>query len=85
MLLNWVMPNAPPASSSFPRWERLFFYGEDVYLHSGVVHSQYGSVDQLVAQDIEHFGAQLVGYQWYSSLLYQAGADDGFFYFGSLW
>jgi hypothetical protein len=40
---------------------------------------------QLVAQDIEHFGAQLVGYQWYSPLLYQAGADDGFFYFGSLW
>ena len=64
---------------------KLFFYGEDVYLHSGVVHSQYGGVDQLVAQDVEHFGAQLVGYQWYSPLLYQAGADDSFFYFGSLW
>ena len=39
----------------------------------------------MVAQDIEHFGAQFVGYQWDGCLLYQAGADDGFFYFGSLW
>ena len=51
---------------------KLFFYGEDVYFHSGVVHSQYGGVDQLVAQDVEHFGARLVGYQWYSPLLYHS-------------
>ena len=25
LLLNWVMPNAPPASSSFPRWESSSF------------------------------------------------------------
>ena len=64
---------------------KLFFYGEDVYLYSCMIHGQYGGIDNLMAQDVEHFGTQLVGYQWYGSLFYQAGADDSFFYFGSLW
>ena len=50
-----------------------------------MIHGQYGGIDNLMAQDVEHFGTQLVGYQWYGSLFYQAGADDSFFYFGSLW
>jgi len=54
-------------------------------VYSCMIHGQYGGIDNLMAQDVEHFGTQLVGYQWYGSLFYQAGADDSFFYFGSLW
>lgn len=83
MLLSRVIPNAPPASSSLPGGQALL-YGEDVDLHSCLVHGQQGGVDHLVTHAVEHFRTQRVGYERHGFLFYQAGAQYGFFYLRSL-
>ena len=63
---------------------KFFFYGEDVDLHSRLVHGQQGGVDHLVTHAVEHFRTQRVGYERHGFLFYQAGAQYGFFYLRSL-